>query len=491
MDPPTRTRTRVRTRNAPCPRHPNQPVTGLCALCLRDRLTYLDSSSTHHHIKQENIISFPLSRRTRRPGGPVPELCRSKSVAGEISEVGFGLSDLGRKSCDEICSGFYKDCSFNNSNSSKVGSKNLGVLSINEPVLEIIEDNDVRVSNGLFVGNEVVDNGEDLRTMKELIEMEFRNKKKKFWEGGFVLGQKLRKWRGKNKEKKVNEDKRKEVDDKEVLKSVQFKDVDYGLGRRSCDAAPRFLMEDPRFSLDERRADWDGYMIARTIPRLTPMLPLVDDDMILPPLNKRIVVDKHQMGRIKEDGSSSGGSAKSNSDLFTSNAGSSCSSMKSSSSKTVNDSIGQETKLVITERELKDWHMRSVNEHNVKSASSALISSHATVKRSNGHKKETNSRWRKMSNLWSYKYKHGEKKNGECIQESRPSLDRNNEISGVAKLVRNGSMVGTRNKSELHQNGEEGGRHSMSDIDNGLMKLYLSPLRKSKKSWLREETING
>ncbi|XP_071701007.1 protein OCTOPUS-like [Rutidosis leptorrhynchoides] len=449
QDPQTRTRTRTR-RESVCHRHPNESVTGLCALCLRDRLTYLDSSSSSStgqiEVKHENIISFPLSRRTR--GHAVPELRRCKSVAVEKCEV--LNSDQRRKSCDVRVGNKLTDL-FDLDD-----TKKLGFLSVTEPVLEMFEHNNdnnsidhddcnkIRVSNArdseirasidAFVRNEVDDNdGEDLRTMKEHIEMELQNKKRNFWNAASVFGQKLRKWRQKNKR-----------NDKSKL--VKSEVVDYGLGRKSCDTAPRFSIDANR--IDEHRASWDGYMIARTIPTLTPMLPIIDDIM-LQQVNKGITV--------KEDLSSS--SAKSNSDSSLLNTGSSSSSMKSLSSKTGDDGIGQETKLVITERELKDWHLRSVNANNVKS-------SHAlAVKILNGNNKEIGSSWRK---LWT------NKKNGDYVQENNEVERR--DLSGT--FVRNSSYVGARELSHLRV--EEGGRHSMSDIDSGLMRLRLPLLRTSK-----------
>ncbi|KAD0358285.1 hypothetical protein E3N88_44396 [Mikania micrantha] len=504
LDSRIRTGNRTRRRSA-CYRHPNEPVVGLCALCLRDRLAGLDSSRNQLHVKHETIVSFPLSRRTRghagaSSSGVALELRRSKSVAVEKCEIVDLSFDLRRKSCDVRASNRLTDLFDIDDTKTggdgvvKVESKNLGFSGIVEPVLEINEDYDncseIRVSNDL-IRNEVEDNGgigeeEDLRTMKEHIEMELQNRKKNFWEAASVFSRKLQKWRQKHKGKKQNEVCNGRSDNNRSsfsgFKDSQFQSdvADHGLGRRSCDAAPRFLVDahrvsvdDPRCSFDEHRASWDGYMIARTIPRLTPMLPIVDD-MIFPPVNKRITV--------KEDVLSSGASAKSNSDSSSSNTGSSSSSMKSSSSKTVglecnymksvsqrNDS--QETKLVITERELNDWHLSSVNRINLESTSNAPISARRTVK--NG--------WRKVSNLWSYKSKLVDKKNDSYINNNRPSLNQNNEINGFTrgnssgKLVRNSSYVGSRNRTESHPNGQEGARHSVSDIESGLMRLHFSP----------------
>ncbi|GKB07861.1 UPF0503 protein, chloroplastic-like protein [Tanacetum coccineum] len=441
-----------------------------------------------------------MSCRTRYHAGESsssaqPDLRRSKSVAVERNDV--VITDQRRKSCDvrvsnnklndlfdfdDVDTGIY------GSSGVRIESKNLEFSSIVEPVLEIFEDNEddeiseIRVlDDDLCLRNDDIqfDDENDLMTMKEHIEIELRNKKANIWD-------KLRKWGRNGKKKDINNN------NKSCVKDESNK-MDYGLGRRSCDTAPRFSLDvnrldDGRLSYDEHRASWDGYMIARTIPRLTPMLPIVDDVMLGG-------VDNRLVTRIKEESSSSGGSAKSSSGSCSLNTGSSSSSMKSSSSKTVG--LEEGSKLVITEKELKDWHLRSVNVDNVKSAVNASIAARAAVKNSDGDKKETDSRWRKMSSLWSYKHKPNDKKNGNHSHENGSYVNRSNEMNGVerrnssARLVRNGSMVGSRNKSELHRNSVEGGRHSMSDIDSGLLKLYLSPFSKSRTKLPQSVAVDG
>ncbi|KAL4571118.1 hypothetical protein LXL04_017869 [Taraxacum kok-saghyz] len=509
-----RSRTRTRRRSA-CHRHPNEPVTNFCALCLRDRLAGLESLTDQLELEHETIISFPLSRRTRGHGdasssGAVPELRRSKSVAVEKCEVLNGSSlDLRRKSCDVRSNNRLTDLfdiddtKIGRNGPVRVESKNIGVSGIGETLLEINEDNDgssgVKTSDDSSVQNEIGDNGdigedEDLRTMKELIEMELQNKKRNFWDAtASVFSQKLRKWRQKHKEKKPgdvsnggtdNNRSKMELMEQSKDPQIQSELPAYVLGRRSCDTEPRYSIdphrmsvEDPRFSYEEHRASWDGYMIARTIPRLTPMLPIVDD-LTYPPVNKGIPVSNQQVLRIREEGSCSGTSAQFNSDTSSLNTESSSSSIKSSSSKitrfqgddTKPASNGQETKLVITERELKDWHLNSIN------TSTGHLSTHTTVK--NMHKKEMTNRWRKMSNLWSHKYKNNKDDiNGASLNENI-DIKRGNSNG---KLIRNSSYVGSRNKSELHPNVEEGGRHSMSDVDSSLLKLHLPPFVKSRK----------
>lgn len=554
-DPQARTVTKTRTRPrrvSACHRHPSEPVTGFCALCLRDRLAGLDSSSGQVEVEKVAVTSC----RTRGHGvasssAAAPELRRSKSVVAEKGEVLNALStDPRRKSCDvrgrsSLSDLFVVDDTRKRGNGVvRVESKNLGFSSIAEPVLEMNEDegeeeldddDEIRVSDDLLVRNEVDDDEiseeeGDLKTMKEYIDLELQNKRRNFWEAASVFSQKLRRWRQKQKEKKQTRGCNGGTDTARSnlgqFRDTQSEVADYGFGRRSCDTEPRFSVdahrmsvEDPRFSFDEHRASWDGYVIARTIPRLTPMLSIVDN-MMLAPVNRGTAMENLQMHSISEDGASSGGSAQSNSDSSTSK-GSSSSSMKSSSTKTAglgdddlksasnarvspaNDVIFQGTKLVITERELKDWHMNSIKNSNIESVSDPPISSSRAVVVSNGHKKAMASGWRKVCNLWGHKNKLSGKKNGEEIPENGAFANRNNEIDGVergnssGKLVRNASSVNSRNRSELHQSGREGGktnrdefvldrtrstRYSTSDLDSGLLKLYLTPFRNSRKS---------
>ncbi|KAI3788045.1 hypothetical protein L2E82_00665 [Cichorium intybus] len=526
-DPQIRTVNRNRTRPrrlTACHRHPSEPVTGFCALCLRDRLAGLDSSAAEAEV-EKLVVS---SRRTRgnavaSSSTAASRLRRSKSVAAEKGESLNGLAtDPRRKSCDvrgrSTLSDLFvvDDTKRGGGGVARVESRNLGFSSVAEPVLEPMEDegeeedadddddddgDEIRVSDDVFVRNEIDDDGDieegDLKTMKEFIDIELQNKRRNFWDAASVFSQKLRKWRQKQKDKKQNRDCIGGADI-ERSKIGQFRDTqsevaDYGLGRRSCDTEPRFSMdahrlsvEDPRFSFDEHRSSWDGYMIARTIPRLTPMLSIVDN-MILPPVNRgtTTTMENLQMHSISEDGASSGGSAQSNSDTSTSNRGSSSSSMKSSSTKTTglgvddmksasnakvspaNDVIFQGTKLVITENELKDWHLNSIKNSNIPSVSNTpILTSKPTVNSSN-RQKAIPSRWRKVCNLWS------NKKNLEEIPEnvtergnSNPKFDRN------TNSVNSRNFVLDRNRST---------RYSTSDLDNGLLRLYLTPFRNSRR----------
>ncbi|MFS7902709.1 putative protein OCTOPUS [Helianthus anomalus] len=530
----TKNRTRTRRFYA-CHRHPNQPVTGFCALCLRDRLAGLEDSSSS--------------------SAPAPEFRRSKSVAGErCKDLSDFSMDLRRNSCDvRVRARNTLSDLFAVHDSVKlkvidrvasVESVKLGFVSKECGEIRVSDDDDdreIRVSDDVIVhddceirvSNDVIelnheirvsDDDEvtqgDLKTMKEIIEMELKNNKRNLRS---VFGQKLRKWRKKQKEKKQSrcinggvESTRSKLGQLSKIRDTQSEVGDYGFGRRSCDTEPRFSIdahrlsvEDQRFSLDEHRASWDGYMIARTIPRLTPMLPVVDN-MILGPVNKGTNATTMenlnlQMHSISEDGASSGGSAQSNSDCCSSsNRGSSSSSMMSSSTKAAgfgcddvksasnarvspaSDVVFQGTKLVITEKELKDWRLNSIknNNSNVESVSNAPNSTSKTsttniTNPSNELKKKVmSSRWKKVCNIWSHKLKLDDKKSSEHMTESRVEIG-----NSSAKLVRNPSTVNSRTRrDEFVLDRNRSTRYSTSDIDSGLLRLYLTPFRNSRRS---------
>ncbi|KAK1426827.1 hypothetical protein QVD17_15507 [Tagetes erecta] len=439
----TRNNTR-RRRFSGCHRHPHEPVTGFCALCLQHRLSGLDSSSS------------------------APEFRRSKSVdAGKCEALNDLVIDTRRMSCDVRARCTLFD-------------------------LFVVDDtnknrDDVIMRNEVGFDDDDDDDGEiegDMKTMKEIIEMELSNKRRNFWDAGSVFSHKLRKWRQKQKEKKQ----RRCINggfDKTRSKLGEFRGThsvveDCRFGRRSCDTEPRFSIEarrlsveDPRFSFDEHRASWDGYMIARTnnVKRVTTS-----------------TMENLKMGSISKDGASSGGSTQSISDFSTSNRGSSSSSTKSSSTRTVglggdevksssnarvspaNDVVSQGTKLVITEKELKDWHLNSVKNNNIESVCNATGSSSKTTEtnRLNAHKMVMSSRWKKVCNLWGQKHKLDDnlddKKNVEYIPENRS-----------VNLVRNPSYVNSRN---INRNR----RYSTNDLDSGLLRLYLTPFRSYRRN---------
>lgn len=285
----------VSLRLSTCHRHPSEPVTGFCASCLRERLAGIDSDT-----RQESPVPNQHSSL---------ELRRSKSFSAAKCEVGIGQPEVQyRKSCDALSGNSLSDlfCREDKPRCTnrevEIESENLGFelreVVVNErqfrafegaigPALDTIDD---------FVGEEA-----EFKTMKEFIDLEICRKKNtgrdfreiagSVWEAASVFSKKLGKWRKKQKIKNLGNDSnvgamKTEMIPPGVLGIMETRSEvgEYGLGRRSCDTDPRFSvdvgrmsLDDSRYSFDEPRASWDGYLIGKTYPRLTPMVSVLEE----------------------------------------------------------------------------------------------------------------------------------------------------------------------------------------------------------------------
>ncbi|KAL4642530.1 hypothetical protein ACB092_02G025300 [Castanea dentata] len=109
------------------------------------------------------------------------------------------------------------------------------------------------------------------------------------WEAAAAFTKKLSKWRRKQNKKNsknhcdiVNADINRRT---RPWRETQSEIGDYGFGRRSCDTDPRLSVDAAaaRYSFDEPRASWDGYLIgARAFPnpnsrQLLPLVSVVED----------------------------------------------------------------------------------------------------------------------------------------------------------------------------------------------------------------------
>ncbi|CAN4101022.1 unnamed protein product [Withania somnifera] len=487
----TRTRTR---RLSACYRHPSEPVTGICAACLRERLSCLDSSGdpelsivpTFSHFEDPDADSRPeygagLDGRWSKAATSSfsPDLRRCRSVSIAKCEGSCSWSEPRRRSCDDRSSRntlenlFGVDDEVGGSNAGyNVESKNLGFTNLSDNVCRsIVEHKDseeIRVRADALV--RIEDVGEDsqdgeLKTMKEFIDLEFHTKNNKsrdfrdiavnLRETTSVLSKKLQKWRQKQREKKLiirnaeGDNTFSAGNTKLIVYKSKDSKTEVGecvMGRRSCDTEPRFSvdagrlwLDGPQISIDEPRASWDGYMVARTIPRLTPMLSAVENVL----LGNGNGFDKHrasidaQMEAIVEDECSSGGSGQSNSDSSSSQRGSSfdrLSSVQSYGKRTSDLEVNEpaHVKLVITERELKDWHLNSIKDDHLNKYES--FSKNGIVADSCGAKKGSKkpARWREVFNLFGNKHKlnnsKGETRKGE--RETVSSVIDTNEKQG-------------------------------------------------------------
>ncbi|KAL7082036.1 hypothetical protein ACP275_14G075600 [Erythranthe tilingii] len=530
-----RTRIGIRTtrRLSPCYRHPNEPITGICASCLRDRLSGLDTSAAP-------TVASPELRR-----------CRSVVSISKCEASSSSLNEPRRRSCDVVSSGGggslstlfnVDDLKSGSESEAKVESKNVGLSRVTYTVIESKEKNQdevIRVSSnklGVLDADCVDSDGEgeegEFKTMKEYIDLEFPNKTKKskdlkeiagnFWGAASIFSKKLRKWREKNSKMKKHSDSsngKSGVGDDGNLKSFEDRRK---LGerhseivgrRRSCDTEPRFSVDGGRISFEEPRASWDGYMIARTIPRLAPMFSVVENGILGNVNNRfenrRLSVDGgQQMHSIIEDESSSGASGNSDSSSSMRQSSSDRSSSVHSFAKKVTSS--ENVKLVITEKELKDWHLGCGINDGLESFGSVSRNTPPIESVGNLNVQAKKSvRWRKVCNVFGLKVKNG----GENVIE--PCIDENcekkqteeavKEIGGW-NLARSSSVVGSRascddairssygrrsvdnaynafrgmEDSKLGRN--QSTKYSSSGLDDGVTPFYMTPLRGLRNS---------
>ncbi|XP_057483017.1 protein OCTOPUS-like [Actinidia eriantha] len=519
-------------RRSTCHRHPAEPVTGFCALCLRERLASLDSSA--------GIVGGDGQSGTSAASSSLqPELRRCKSYAAGKCGASSGVSEPWRKSCDvrglNTLSRLFNldDEESNGLNSGfNVESKNVGFSGVTDSVIEsrVVDGGSIRVSEDALVQDEEAE--EEQKTMKEHIELEYQSRKHNardlkdiagsFWHAASVFSKKLRKLKLSQRMKKprgcvhggggVDSPPAEKLNGRRTQSEVG----DYGFARRSCDTDPRFSIDtyrvsfdDPRFSLDEPRASWDGYMIARTIPRLAPMLSVIENAMN----RSEYGVIEEQVNSINENGTTSGRDYCSDSSSSQRrNSFDYSSSSRSSNKKTValevdemksisNVKVSPRT-IIVTDRDAKDLDLNSLNYDHPEGFESACKDAKKLGK------------WRKMWKILGFMHKPVETKYGK-VEGNGVGGTMNGEANGVGngasseKLVWSGNCVGSRSSQQMigsynrslsvaeNRDTAKKGRdesslertrstnYSPSNFDNGLLRFHLTP------SWSRRNSGRG
>ncbi|ESW14227.1 hypothetical protein PHAVU_008G263500 [Phaseolus vulgaris] len=311
-------------RLSACHRHPTAPITGFCALCLRERLAGIPSDHSP----------------------PSPSLRRSKSCARPADD--HATADPRRRSCEVRPRSSLSDL-FSRDDTRKSRSRKQASV--------------VRVSNDESVADE------ETKTVKEFIDLELQLRKRKaardsrtFWN---AAAEKFKKWKWKHRSKKSAD-----VDDNvkgnaekrsaQRLRETRSEVGECNLGRRSCDMDPRFSIEAGRISFDCPRASWDGCLIGKPCSRLSPMLSLDEDSNSNNTNNNNS--NNNSVGlESSGDGRRSFGFDRSSSRRKQSVAG--LDELKLMSNANVNAKVSPATfygaKLLITEKELMDSYVRS------------------------------------------------------------------------------------------------------------------------------------
>lgn len=313
--------------------------------------------------------------------------------------------------------------------------------------------------------------------------------------------------------------------------------------RFSLDAG-RISFDDPRYSFDEPRASWDGYLIGRTFPRLAPMVSVVEDAPVhVLRSDNQIPVEEPRNSSVNEDESIPGGSAQTR-DYYSDSSSRRRKSLDRSNSirrtaaavvaeidemKSVsNAKVSPATidyihgpKLVPAEKDLRDSNSNSLRDDCSESFEMAFRDAASIT--GNGERKgsKKSSRWRAW-NIWGFIHRRSGTKDEDddrfsrvngverSLSESWPELrgERNGDVRGSfnRKVFRSNSSVSSRNtfniggsfsstrKNSAETNGHgkkrrdefvlernRSARYSPNNIDNGLLRFYLTPLRSSRK----------
>ncbi|CAL0315642.1 unnamed protein product [Lupinus luteus] len=258
--------TSITHRFSTCHRHPTVPITGFCASCLSERLA--------------GIVSPVLQDSHRQP-----ELRRSKSCSGGRDAVsdGASVSEPRRWSCDVRGRSTLSDL-FNVDDEEKKKPVNRSGFGV-----------ELKRGNGIGEMVRVCDEDEGTKTMKEFIDLELRNRKsarkdlRSFWHAASMCSEKLKNWRWnrklKTKRSSFGENgSRNGIGDFKKprarrLRETQYEIGGYELGRRSCDVRRISVDYNSRISFDAPRASWDGYLIGnRASHMLSPMISVAEDE---------------------------------------------------------------------------------------------------------------------------------------------------------------------------------------------------------------------
>ncbi|XP_057953238.1 protein OCTOPUS [Malania oleifera] len=541
-------RPKFRRASSTCHRHPAEPVTGICASCLRDRLSRVDPAARGESSAASTAIKGGVpgtSKRNDEASSSPPELRRSKSLS--VGGKCEGSSEPRRRSCDVRARHTLWHL-FNLDDE----TRDLGNLGFSGDAGTIVESkaedergeeiNKIRVSEAVLVRDADVEDVEEEvepKTMREHIDLEWQNMKHSgrdlkdiagsFWVAASVFSKKLGKWQQRQKMKKLRRGcggdgggsvpMQVEKPSRGQLRDTQSEVGDYGFGRRSCDTDPRFSVD---AGFDEPRASWDGYLIGRPIQRLPPVATVVENGSApVQGLDNRVEERKRSTdGDEKIPGRCSVRRQRRSFDWSRSNRKIPVvegDEMKLESNARVSPAtvdLFHGTKLLVMNDGLRSLNSNSPHHSCSEGFESASGDSASVVNSGNGKEFKKPRRWQKAWNVWGLMHRHKFRDEERCyrgneagnsIGESWVNLGRGynseSERGCNGMLVRSRSCVGSQTFCSLSSDGEsreirshskkrrefvldrnQTVRQSASDLDNGLLRFYLTPLRSYRKS---------
>ncbi|KAJ6699484.1 hypothetical protein OIU79_012694 [Salix purpurea] len=371
-----------------------------------------------------------------------------------------------------------------------------------------------------------------------------------FWSAASVFSKKLQKWRQKQKLKKQRNGGPGSATlpvEKPIgrqYRETQSEIADYGFGRRSCDTDPRFSLDagrisfdDPRYSFDEPRASWDGYLTGRTFPKMPTMVSVVEDAPVnvVSRSDTQIPVEeppRMSMNSINEDDEDETVPWKTAAAVVAEIDELKAVSNAKVTPATVDYIHGP--KLVVPDRDFRDSNSNSLRDDCSESFDMGFRDNASVV--GNGERKGVKKprRWSKAWNIWGFIHRRSVNKDEDedrysrangverSFSESWPELrgERNGDVRGGfnPKMLRSNSSVSWRNshnfgggsfssarKSSVETNGNgrkkrdefvlernRSARYSPNNMDNGLLRFYLTPLRNSRRNgWGKSKSSNA
>ncbi|RZB69768.1 protein OCTOPUS-like [Glycine soja] len=487
-------------RLSACHRHPSVPVTGFCALCLRERLAGIPSDHSP----------------------PLPDLRRSKSCSRPTDPA----SSPRRRSCADrprstLSDLFTRDDTRKTNRSHKPNSE-------------------VRVCNDDHHDDE------ETKTVKEFIDLEILQRRNRnaardsrtFWN---AATEKFKKWKWKHRSKKngdgdssdnnsIHTNRNAEKRRARTLRDTQSEIGECNLGRRSCDTDPRFSIDVGRISFDCPRASWDGCLIGKSCSRLSPMVSLDEDsnsnsNSNTSDNNNSVGLDLESSG----DGRRNFGFDRSNPRRRRSIA--ELDELKSMSNVNANVKVSPATfygaKLLITEKELMDSYVRSSSGDVVQSdcvveSDSKDVADVATRQKGSKKLQKWRGVWNKLGLVQGTERKEDrvrEEEGDSGVEVDKPlaeSLERLRRVVNVQasepvgqKLMRSYSVscrspCGTdgfateesenkgsalNGRQELMFQRNRSVRYSPNNPDTGLLRFYLTPTKSYKRSKVGRSSV--
>ncbi|KAK9734746.1 hypothetical protein RND81_04G160400 [Saponaria officinalis] len=305
--------------------------------------------------------------------------------------------------------------------------------------------------------------------------------------------------------------------------------IDCGaFGRKSCDSDPRFSIDIGRTSVDESkgefvdapRASWDGYLIGggRSMPHsgTAPVVSVIENAMAtVYGFDDRVLGE----GKVKmENGDDKDSSLRRRRGFDR------CSSVRRetvvmtedgevglSNAKVSPAAIGifNGTKLLITEKELNEWRLKSLKDDSSESFETASKELGSVSSSSIGKDEKKCRQWSKLWKFWGLlnRRKGDVEDDVTRAEESKPNdIARNGNKVGLVRSYSTSSSRGsssvvgsgrTDSKAIVKRRPDDGvldrnrsARYSPSQIDNnGLLRFYLTPLRSHRRNRLGKSRL--